>query len=147
MTLTPLRSDELQQTVIDRLRVALSVPSTNIIRSGVAAQRDDLDPRITVGATVTSTPENRVEQATGTVSVSVDGTNAYVLAAANSEEPRLKTLIGDIKAEMTRHTKPLRAAGVSDETDVAFEENINRYVGAISFEVERSGAARSAQQG
>lgn len=137
-----LRSDDLQETAIERVRDAVIVDDEHVIRTAVAADRDDLDPRITVGATVTTTPNNRLEQAEGTIRVSVDATREYVLEAAKGEAPRLKTLLADIVDELTSHTAGLYAAGVASEEDVAYEESLNRYVGAIEVGVERNTAER-----
>ena len=142
-----LRSDELQLAAIQRLGDALDVPAENVIRTAVAADRDDLDPRVTVGATVDSTtPHNAREEAEATVRVSVDGTNDYVLEAAQNEDtPRLKSILAAVVDELTTHRDGLTATGVQDEEDIAFNEELNRYLGAVEVGIEQTTARRAAQ--
>ena len=139
-----LRSDELQLAAIQRLGDALDVDAENVIRSGIAADRDDLDPRVTVGATVETTTNNKMEDATGTVRVSVDGTKDYVLEAAQNEDtPRLKSILADVVDELTTHRDGLTATGVQSEEDIAFNEQLNRYLGAVEIGVESNAALRA----
>ena len=53
-----LRSDELQIAAINRLTAALDVPEENVIPIAIAAESDDLDPRVSVGASLDSTTNN-----------------------------------------------------------------------------------------
>ena len=142
-----VRSDELQLAAIQRLGDALDVPGENVIRSGIAADRDDLDPRVTVGASVDSTtPHNAREHAEATVRVAVDGTKDYVLAAAGDPDtPRLKSILADAVDELTAHRDGLTATGVQADEDIAFNEELNRYLGAVELGIEQTTARRAAQ--
>lgn len=142
-----LRSDELQLAAIQRLGAALDVDAENVIRTAVAADRDDLDPRVTVGATVDSTtPHNAREHAEATVRVAVDGTKDYVLeAAGDPDTPRLKTILADAVDELTAHRDGLTATGVQAEEDIAFNEELNRHLGAVEVGIEQTTARRAAQ--
>ena len=137
----PLRSDELQIEAIERLKSALSVPAENVIPVAIAQQSDHLDPRVSVGASLDSTAmNNKMEDASGTVRVVVDGSKDYV---ATSGTLGLSRLQGDVVDTLTEHTATLRATGLTGEEAVAWNENVNRYVGVSQFGFERNAALRS----
>ena len=136
-----LRSDELQIAAINRLEAALDVADENVIPVAIAAQSDDLDPRISVGASLDSTsPNNRLEDATGTVRVIVDATKDYV---ASNGTLGLSRIQADISDELTEHTRDLYASGLDSEEEVAWNEDLNRYLGVSQFSFERNAASRS----
>ena len=136
-----LRSDELQIEAIERLKSALSVPAENVIPVAIAQQSEDLDPRVSVGASLDSTtPNNRREDATGTVRVVVDGTKDYVDSEGTLGLSRIQA---DVVDALTEHTAEFYAAGLSQEEEVAWNDNVNRYLGVSQFTFERNGAARS----
>jgi len=137
----PLRSDELQIEAIDRLETALDVPSENVIPVAIAQQSDDLDPRVSVGASLDSTsPNNRRENASATVRVVVDGTNEYVASEGTLSLSRIQS---DVVDALTEHSAGFYAAGLTAEEEIAWNDAVNRYLGASRFAVERNVATRS----
>jgi len=136
-----LRSDELQIEAIGRLEAALDVADDNVIPVAIAQQSDDLDPRVSVGASLDSTePNNRQEDASGTVRVVVDGTQDYV---ATNGTLGLSRLQADVVDALSEHTPGFYASGLDQEEEIAWNENVNRYVGVSQFGFERNAAARS----
>jgi len=136
-----LRSDELQIEAIGRLESALSTPADNIIPVAIAQQSDDLDPRVSVGASLNNTtPNNYQEDTTATVRVVVDGTKDYVASNGTLGLSRLQADVVDV---LTEHTTDWYAAGLTQEEEIAWNDNVNRYLGVSKFSFERNAAARS----
>jgi len=136
-----LRSDDLQIAAINRLTAALDVPDENVIPIAIAAESDDLDPRVSVGASLDSTTNNnKMEDATATVRVVVDGTKDYVAANGTLGLSRLQA---DVVDELTRHESGFTATGVTDEESVAWTESVNRYLGVVELGIERNAALRA----
>jgi len=107
----------------------------------IAQQSDDLDPRVSVGASLDNTePNNRLEVASGTVRVVVDGTESYVETNGTLGLSRIQSNVVD---ELTEHTPTLYAAGLTQEEEIAWNDTVNRYLGVSQFSVERTVAARS----
>lgn len=132
-----LRSDELQIDAIGRLEAALDVPAGNVIPVAIAAEKDGLDPRVSVGASLNTTSrENLRESGTGTVRVIVDATKDYV--AANGTLA-LSRLLSDIVDELTEHRPGWRAEGVAAEDEIAWSSAVNRYLGVVELTVADSG--------
>jgi hypothetical protein len=139
--MSSLRSDELQIEAIDRLESALSVPADNVIPVAIAQQSDDLDPRVSVGASLDSTsPNNKMDDTSGTVRVIVDGTNDYIASEGTLGLSRIQS---DVVDALTEHSAAFYAAGLSQEEEIAWNDNINRYLGVSQFAFERNVAARS----
>lgn len=137
----PLRSDELQIAAINRLEAALDISAENVIPVAIAQQSDGLDPRVAVGASLDdTTPNNALEEATGTVRVIVDGSQDYVAANGTLGLSRIQSAVVD---ELTRHTSDLYAAGLADEEEIAWSDEVNRYLGVSEFTFERNTAKRS----
>ena len=136
-----LRSDELQIATIERLETRLDVPTENVIPIAIAAESGDLDPRISVGASLDSTTNNnKMEDATATVRVVVDGTEDYV---ASNGTLGLSRLQADVVDELSRHLSGIAATGVTNEEPVAWAESVNRYLGVVEFGIERNAALRA----
>ena len=139
--MSSLRSDELQIEAIDRLESALDVPADNVIPVAIARQSDDLDPRVSVGASLDSTsPNNKMEDASGTVRVIVDGTDDYVASEGTLGLSRIQS---DVVDALTEHSAAFYAAGLTAEEEIAWSDAVNRYLGASRFGFERNVAARS----
>jgi len=136
-----LRSDELQIEAINRLESALSVSADNVIPVAIAQQSDNLDPRVSVGASLDSTePNNKMEDASGTVRVVVDGTKDYVASEGTLGLSRIQAEVVDA---LTEHSADFYAAGLSQEEEIAWNDSVNRYLGVSQFGFERNVAARS----
>lgn len=131
------RSDVLQIASINRLEDALAVDANNIIPVAIAQQSDDLDPRISVGASLNSTTrENLRESATGTVRVVVDGTKDYV---ASNGTLGLTRIQADVVDELTEHRDGWRSTGLNNEEEIAWNDNLNRYLGVVEVGVADAG--------
>ena len=136
-----IRSDDLQIEAITRLEAALPVADDNVIPVAIAQQSDGLDPRVSVGASLDSTePDNFKENATATVRVVVDGTQSYVDTNGTLGLSRLQ---GDVVDVLTEHTTDWYAAGLTAEEEIAWNDNVNRFLGVSQFSFERNAAARS----
>jgi len=132
-----LRSDELQIEAIARLEAALDVPVDNVIPVAIAQQSDDLDPRVSVGASLDSTArENLRETATATVRVIVDGTNEYVASNGTLGLTRLQS---DVVDELTTQRSGWNDPSVTASEEIAWADGVNRYVGVTQFSVTASG--------
>ena len=139
--MSSLRSDELQIEAIDRLESALDVPVDNVIPVAIAQQSDDLDPRVSVGASLDSTsPNNKMEDASGTVRVIVDGTDEYVASEGTLGLSRIQS---DVVDALTEHSAEFYATGLTAEEEIAWNDAVNRYLGASRFGFERNVATRS----
>jgi len=131
------RSDELQIAAINRLENALAVDANNIIPVAVAEQYDELDPRVSVGASLDSSDrENLRESTTGTVRVIVDGTKDYV---ASNGTLGLTRIQADVVDELTQHRAGWRSTGLNNEEAVAWNGNLNRYLGVVEVGVADAG--------
>ena len=132
-----LRSDELQIAAINRLEAALDVADESVIPVAIAQQKDDLDPRISVGASLDSTQrENLRESGSGTVRVIIDGTKDYVAANGTLGLSRIQS---DVVDELTEHRDGWRAEGVANEEEIAWSSAVNRYLGVVEVTVADSG--------
>ena len=133
----PLRSDELQIEAINRLETALDIPADNVIPVAIAQQSDDLDPRVSVGASLDSTSrKNLRETATATVRVVVDGTKDYVASNGTLGLTRLQS---DVVDELTTQQPGWNAPGVTASEEIAWADGVNRYVGVTQLSVTASG--------
>jgi hypothetical protein len=131
------RSDDFQKAAISRLESALSIPSANVIPVQIAAQSDDLDPRVSVGASLDSTErENLRENAEATVRVIVDGTVGYV---ESNGTLALSELQSDVIDELTQQASGWRDPAVTDESEIAFSDDVNRYLGVVELSVGDGG--------
>lgn len=129
------RAGTLQADIIGRLESALSISTDNVIPVQIVQQSDDLDPRVAVGASLDSTDRNGIRQpVAGTGRVIVDGTQSY---AKENGVLSLTQLQGSVIDELTAHSENWRATGLSDETEVAWDDDLNRYLGATQFSFER----------
>jgi len=128
------RSIDLQEEAINRLGAALPTPADNVIPIQIAAQRDDLDPRVSVGATTTTDRGNKLETVSGTVRVIVDGTEAYVAANGTKGLSDIQAAVVD---ELTSHSSMWGANGVSNEQPIAFDDSVNRHLGVVETTHER----------
>lgn len=139
------RSDELQIDAIARLQSALSLPTDGgVVPVAISQKKDDLDPRVSVGASLDSTTSNnRQEDVTATVRVIVDGTQSFVNANGTLELSRLQS---DVVDELTTHTTEWYAAGLDSEEEIAWSDGVNRYLGVSQFSFERNNTTRSAYQ-
>lgn len=131
-----LRSDQLQIAAINRLEDALDVPGENVIPVAIAEQRDDLDPRVSVGASLDATsPHNAREEVSATVRVIVDGTKDYVASEGTLGLSRIQS---DVVDELTASRDGLKATGLNNEDEIAWTEDVNRYLGVSEFGFERA---------
>lgn len=133
-----MRSDEIQIAAINRLQSALTLPDKGgVIPVAIAQQSDDLDPRISVGASLDSTErENLRESSSATVRVIVDGTQDYVAANGTLGLSRLQS---DVIDELTQHRDGWRATGVTSEEEIAWSDSLNRYLGVVEVGVADAG--------
>jgi len=139
--MSSLRSDELQIEAIDRLESALDVPADNVIPVAIAQRSDGLDPRVSVGASLDSTsPNNKMEDTSGTVRVIVDGTDDYVASEGTLGLSRIQS---DVVDALTEHSAEFYAAGLTAEEEIVWNDDVNRYLGASRFGFERNVATRS----
>lgn len=131
------RSDEFQKAAISRLEAALSIADENIIPVQIAQTSDDLDPRVSVGASLNSTERaNLREETTGTVRVIVDGTQDFV---ATNGTLRLTEIQSNAVDELTENRPGWKNPGVSNEDEVAWSDDLNRYVGVVELTVDADG--------
>jgi len=133
------RSDELQITAINRLSDALDLPDEGgVIPVAIAQRSDDLDPRVSVGASLDSSErDNRDESVTATVRVIVDGTQPFVDANGTLA---LSRLLSDVSDELTTAREDgWRPTGVNSEEEIAWSDDLNRYLGVVELGVERTG--------
>lgn len=127
------RSDTLQIEAISRLESALSIPADNVIPVQIAQQSDDLDPRVSVGASLESTTrDGKIEESTGTVRVIVDGTKDY---AASNGTLALTELQSEAIDELTEHADGWNEPGLEGEEEVAWNDDLNRYLGVVEIGV------------
>jgi len=130
------RSDELQIAAINRLESALSVNADNIIPVAIAQENDDLDPRVSVGASLSgSNRENLRQVREGRVRVIVDGTESFAQTEGTLALTDIQHALED---ELTKHEPPWGARGLRRMDEVAWDSNANRYLGVQEWAVERS---------
>lgn len=129
------RSVDLQKEAINRLGAALPIPADNVIPVQIAAQRDDLDSRVSVGATITTDRGNKLETASGRVRVIVDGTESYVAANGTKGLSDIQAAVVD---ELTSHSPAWGANGVSNQDPVSFDDSVNRHLGIVETTHERT---------
>lgn len=133
------RSDELQITAINRLSDALDLPDGgDVIPVAIAQRSDDLDPRVSVGASLdNSVRDNTTESVTATVRVIVDGTQSFVDVNGTLA---LSRLLSDVSDELTTgRDDGWRPTGVNSEEEIAWVSELNRYLGVVELGVERTG--------
>lgn len=131
------RSDHFQETAIERLELALSIPNANVIPVQIAQQSDDRDVRVSVGASLNSTERDNLRQdATATVRVIVDGTTGYV---ESNFMASLTGLQGDVVDELTQQAAGWRDPSVTNEEEIAWSDSVNRYLGVVEFSVGDGG--------
>ena len=135
--MSSLRSDELQIEAIDRLEAALDVPADNVIPVAIAQQSDDLDPRVSVGASLDSTSrENLRETATATIRIVVDGTKEYIASNGTLGLTRLQSSVIN---ELTTQRPGWNDPEVTASEEVAWADGVNRYLGVTRLSVSASG--------
>ena len=133
------RSDDLQISAINRLNDALDLPGGGgVIPVAIAQRSDDLDPRVSVGASLdNSVRDNTTESVTATVRVIVDGTQSFVDANGTLA---LSRLLSDVSDELTTgRDDGWRPTGVNSEEEIAWASELNRYLGVVELGVERTG--------
>jgi len=125
------RSDELQIEAITRLKAALDLPEGGVIPVAIAKQRDDLDPRVSVGASISSSGRNNKRQeVSATGRVIVDGTQSYVDANGTLG---LSRILSDVVDELTTHSETWSAEGVNSEEEIAWSDDLNRFLGVVEL--------------
>ena len=126
------RSDELQIEAIGRLQSALDLPEGGgVIAVAIAKQRDDLDPRVSVGASISSSARNNKRQeVSATARVIVDGTQSYVDANGTLG---LSRILSDVVDELTTHSETWSAEGVNSEEEIAWSDDLNRFLGVVEL--------------
>ena len=124
------RSDELQIEAIGRLQSALDIAEDGgVIPVAIAQQSDDLDPRVSVGASISSSARNNKRQeVSATVRVIVDGTQSYV---DQNGTLALSRILSDVVDELTTHSETWSADGVNSEEEIAWSDDLNRYLGVV----------------
>jgi len=129
------RSDELQIEAVTRLKSALDLPADgDVIPVAIAQQRDGLDPRVSVGASISSSARNNKRQeVAATVRVIVDGTQSYV---DQNGTLGLSRILSDVVDELTTHTESWSAQGVTSEEEIAWAGELNRYLGVVELGFE-----------
>ena len=129
------RSDELQIEIIHRLKTALYLGGDGgVIPVAIAKQSDELDPRVSVGASLDSTNRNNKRQEiSATVRVIVDGTQSYVDKNGTLALSRIQS---DVVDELTTHSETWSADGVSSEDEIAWSDELNRYLGVVELGFE-----------
>jgi len=129
------RSDDLQIEAIGRLKSALDLPADgDVIPVAIAQQRDGLDPRVSVGASISSSARNNKRQeVAATVRVIVDGTQSYVDANGTLG---LSRILSDVVDELTTHSETWSAQGVTSEEEIAWGDELNRYLGVVELGFE-----------
>ena len=133
------RSDDLQISAINRLNDALDLSDGgDVIPVAIAQRSDDLDPRVSVGASLdNSVRDNTTESVTATVRVIVDGTQSFVDANGTLA---LSRLLSDVSDELTTgRDDGWRPTGVNSEEEIAWASELNRYLGVVELGVERTG--------
>lgn len=133
------RSDDLQISAINRLNDALDLPDGgDVIPVAIAQRSDDLDPRVSVGASLdNSVRDNTTESVTATVRVIVDGTQSFVDVNGTLA---LSRLLSDVSDELTTgRDDGWRPTGVNSEEEIAWVSELNRYLGVVELGVERTG--------
>jgi len=139
------RSDELQIEAIERLQSALDLGEDGgVIPVAIAKQRDDLDPRVSVGASISSSARNNKRQeVNATVRVIVDGTQAYV---DQNGTLGLSRILSDVVDELTTHSETWSADGVNSEEEVQWSDDLNRYLGVVELGVESNSTLHPTHQ-
>lgn len=128
-----MRSDELKIEAINRLQSALDIANDKIIPAAIAQQNDDLDPRVSVAASLdSSSRDNLSESTTGTVRVITDGTKDYVEENGTLALSRIQS---DVIDELTENRSGWQAEGLNTEEDISWSDAVNRYLGVIEVEV------------
>ena len=129
------RSDDLQIEAIERLQSALDLGEDGgVIPVAIAQQSDDLDPRVSVGASISSSARNNKRQeVSATVRVIVDSTQSYV---DQNGTLGLSRILSDVVDELTTHTETWSADGVNSEEEIAWSDDLNRYRGVVELGVE-----------
>lgn len=103
----------------------------------VAAESDGLDPRVSVGASLTRSERNNKQQSrTGRVRVIVDGTEQFVETEGTLALSEIQHSLQD---ELTTHVPPWGARGLRRMDEVAWDDSLNRYLGVQEFVFERNG--------
>jgi len=123
--------------------------SGGIIPVQVAAEKDDVDPRLSVGASTTSSsrPNTRVEE-TAELRVIVDATKGWVKPDGTDKGSilELTRLKSAVKETITENRDGWRAQGVTSDDEIQWEDSINRYMGVIAVEFERSSVYERTQR-
>jgi len=107
-----------------------------IVPATVASENDDLDPRVSVGASLNNSDRENLQQVkTGTVRVIVDGTKTF---AKTEGTLALTDIQHTLQDELTKHDPPWEARGLRRMEEVAWNDNLNRYVGAMEWRVRKT---------
>lgn len=128
------RTATLLGELIGRLKDADDIDG-GVIPVAIAAERDDLDPRISVGVSTSSTErQNRLEDKTFEARVIVDGTREFV---DENGTLALIELLDAAADELTTHRNGWGAEGITSQEEVAWADEVNRYLGVVSATFER----------
>lgn len=107
-----------------------------IVPATVAAENDDLDPRVAVGASLDDSERANLRQAeTGTVRIIVDGTKTYVETEGTLALTDIQWAIHD---ELTKQDPDWRDPSLQQMDEVAWDDDLNRYLGVQQYSVKRS---------
>lgn len=129
------RSLDLQGEAIERLDAALGLPPENVIPVQMAEDTTQFDPRVLVGATITTERGNKTETVSGTVRVLVSGTEEFVESNGTAG---LTEIQGTVVDELTTHSPVWRANGLRRQEPIAYDPVPNRHVGAVETAHERT---------
>lgn len=139
------RSDELQIEAINRLQSALNLGEDGgVIPVAIAQQSDHLDPRVSVGASISSSARNNKRQeVSATVRVIVDGTQSYV---DQNGTLGMSRILSDVVDELTTHSETWSADGVNSEDEIQWSDDLNRYLGVVELGVESNSTLHPTHQ-
>lgn len=132
-------STTLREWAYDRVETAVGGQlgsDGGITYATVAASNDDLDPRVSVGASLSGSDRENLRQVReGRVRVIVDGTESF---AQTDGTLALTDIQHTLEDELTKHEPPWGARGLRRMDEVAWDESVNRFVGVQEWAVERS---------
>lgn len=138
------RSAELladaRQWLLEDDQVADLVGADGAVEPVQIARESEADPRLSIGvSTASSERDNRLEEKQLEVRAIVDATPAFVKDAEADgsllELMQLKDRVGDV---LTTSRDGWGAEGVITDEEIAYTENVNRYLGVTSFAYERT---------
>jgi hypothetical protein len=108
--------------------------SGGVIPVALAQERDDLDPRLSVGVSRTgSTRNNRRVETEYEVRVIVDATDDWVGTGGDGSVLELEELQDAVADTLEEHRDDRGAGGVSNEEEVAWSDSVNRHLGVVAI--------------